>query len=238
MSTTPSPGMTPSTHPPARVPTVHLVDDEASVRDALAFLFQSHGLHARGHASGPAFLDVVDHDPAALAGCILLDVRMEPMSGLQVHDALVERAVGLPVLFLTGHGDIPMAVEALKKGAFDFVEKPFVADALVQRVQRALAVDEARQAADSEEGERHARLASLSEREREVMVRVAAGKLNKVIADELDIAVRTVEVHRARVFGKLGVRSAAEVATLLAASGVAPLHTPGGMSRGRRSDPT
>jgi two-component system response regulator DctR len=147
---------------------------------------------------------------------VLLDVRMEPMSGLQVHDALVARGSGLPVLFLTGHGDIPMAVEALKKGAFDFIEKPSGDAALVERVTRALAVDAARQAADSKEDEVAARLASLSDREREVMLRVAAGKLNKVIADDLCISVRTVEVHRARVFAKLGVRSAAEVATLLA----------------------
>ena len=226
--------MKPSRSTPPSVlvePVVHLVDDEASVRDALDFLFSSHGLAVRAHASGPAFLEALADGP--IAGCILLDVRMEPMSGLQVHDALVERGVGVPVLFLTGHGDIPMAVEALKKGAFDFVEKPFIADALVERVQRALAVDAARQAADSAEDQHAARLASLSEREREVMVRVAAGKLNKVIADELDIAIRTVEVHRARVFAKLGVRSAAEVATLLAARGGPSGHTPPGMSRGR-----
>ena len=207
--------MSPAPAPAPPPPTVHLVDDEAPVRDALAFLFQSHGLAVRAWASGPAFLAALDDAP--LAGCIVLDVRMEPLSGLQVHDALVERGIGLPVLFLTGHGDIPMAVEALKKGAFDFVEKPFGDDALVERVQRALRVDAARQAEDCADGERSARLASLSEREREVMLRVAAGRLNKVIADELGIAVRTVEVHRARVFGKLGVRSAAELATLLAA---------------------
>lgn len=197
-------------------PMVHLVDDEAAVRDALTFLFQSHGLAVRAYASGPEFLASVDAGAGTVAGCVLLDVRMEPLSGLQVHDALVDRGNGVPVLFLTGHGDIPMAVEALKKGAFDFVEKPSGDVALVERVQRALAVDAARQAADSREEETAARLASLSEREREVMHRVAAGKLNKVIADELCISVRTVEVHRARVFGKLGVRSAAEVATLLA----------------------
>jgi two-component system response regulator DctR len=195
-------------------PMVHLVDDETPVRDALAFLFQSHGLAVRAYASGPELLAAADEAP--LAGCILLDVRMEPMSGLQVHDALVARGSGVPVIFLTGHGDIPMAVEALKKGAFDFVEKPSGDVALVERVTRALAVDAARQDADSKDEETVARLASLSEREREVMQRVAAGKLNKVIADELCISVRTVEVHRARVFGKLGVRSAAEVATLLA----------------------
>jgi two-component system response regulator DctR len=171
-------------------PMVHLVDDEAPVRDALSFLFQSHGLAVRCYASGPEFLDAADEAP--LAGCILLDVRMEPMSGLQVHDALVARGSGVPVLFLSGHGDIPMAVEALKKGAFDFVEKPSGDAALVERVTRALAVDAARQDADSKGEETAARLASLSDREREVI--------------------------RARVFGKLGVRSAAEVATLLARS--------------------
>lgn len=199
---------------PSSIATVHLVDDEAAVRDALTFLFQSHGLNARSYASGAEFLQALDS--AALGGCVLLDVRMEPISGLQVHDELLARACRLPVLFLTGHGDIPMAVEALHKGAFDFIEKPFSDTALVDRVLRALSVAEAQLASASQDGERSARLASLSEREREVMARVAAGKLNKVIADELCISMRTVEVHRARVFAKLEVRSAAELATLLA----------------------
>ena len=183
----------------------------------LAFLLASRGLDVRPYASGPELLAVLDAAPRPLTGVFLLDIRMEPMSGLRVFDELAARRLRNPVLFLSGHGDIPMAVEALKKGAFDFVEKPFGDDALVERVQRALRVDAARQAEDCADGERSARLASLSEREREVMLRVAAGRLNKVIADELGIAVRTVEVHRARVFGKLGVRSAAELATLLAA---------------------
>jgi two-component system, LuxR family, response regulator DctR len=194
--------------------TVYLVDDEAPVRDALAFLFTSHGLAVQAFDGGQALLAALDAAP--LAGCILLDVRMEPMSGLQVQDELAARGVRLPVIFLTGHGDVPMAVDALKKGAFDFVEKPFSGDALVERVQRALRVAEAQQASRAVGDERGARLASLTEREREVMQRVAAGKLNKVIADELNVSMRTVEVHRARVFAKLGVRSAAEVATLLA----------------------
>jgi two-component system response regulator DctR len=208
---------TPPASPPP--PTVHLVDDEAAVRDALAFLFGSHGIPVRTYEGGPALLAALD-DPASAAAfacaCILLDVRMEPMSGLQVHDALIQRGVAAPVMFLSGHGDIPMAVEALKRGAFDFVEKPFSDDALVQRVQRALAVAQSRAATNADDAERAARLASLTEREHEVMLRVATGRLNKQIADELGIAIRTVEVHRARVFAKLGVRSAAEVATLLA----------------------
>jgi two-component system response regulator DctR len=195
-------------------PAVHLVDDEAPVRDALAFLFRMHGLATRSYASGPELLAALD--AAGLRGCIVLDVRMEPMSGLQLHDELVARGVTLPVLFLSGHGDIPMAVDALKKGAFDFVEKPFSDAALVERVQRALRLEALQREARGDDEDGAARLASLTEREREVMHRVAAGKLNKVIADELAIAVRTVEVHRARVFAKLGVRSAAEVATLLA----------------------
>ncbi|OYY61448.1 MAG: DNA-binding response regulator [Burkholderiales bacterium 28-67-8] len=195
-------------------PCVHIVDDEASVRDALTFLFGSHGLAARSYDGGPALMQALDSGP--LRGCIVLDVRMEPHSGLQVHDALVERGVRVPVIFLSGHGDIPMAVDALKKGAFDFLEKPFAGDALVERVQRALRVEAAQQASAARGDEREARMASLSEREREVMLRVAAGKLNKVIADELHVSMRTVEVHRAWVYAKLGVRSGAEVATLLA----------------------
>ena len=193
---------------------MHLVDDEAAVRDALTFLMRSHGLAVYAYASGSALLERLDATP--LRGCIVLDVRMEPLSGLQVHDALRERKVTLPVLFLSGHGDIAMAVDALQKGAFDFIEKPFSGDALVQRVQRALALEAAHQQQRSTQGDTSERLHSLTERELAVMHLVAAGKLNKVIADELCVSVRTVEVHRARVFAKLGVRSSAEVATLLA----------------------
>jgi two-component system response regulator DctR len=196
------------------VPAVHLVDDEGPVRDALTFLLQSHGLAVRAYASGPDFLVALAAQP--LRGCMVLDVRMEPMSGLQLHDELLARQVPLPVLFLSGHGDIPMAVDALQKGAFDFLEKPFSGDALVQRVQRALALEAATHAQQTEHLHEKDRLASLTEREHAVMLMVAAGKLNKVIADALCVSVRTVEVHRSRVFAKLGVRSSAEVATLLA----------------------
>jgi two-component system response regulator DctR len=202
----------------AATPAVHLVDDEASVRDGLTFLLQSHGLRVLSYASGPEFLAALDSEGAR--GCIVLDVRMEPMSGLQVFDELLERHSMLPVLFLSGHGDIPMAVDALQKGAFDFLEKPFNGDALVSRVQRALAQEDAYHSQHTVHLQEADRLASLSERERAVMHLVAAGKLNKVIADELCVSVRTVEVHRARVFAKLGVRSSAEVATLLTRLGL------------------
>ncbi len=196
---------------------VHLVDDEAPVRAALEFLLISHGLRVHCYDGGPALLArLTDTANTPLRGCILLDVRMEPMSGLQVHDELVARGVQVPVIFLTGHGDIRMAVDALKKGAFDFVEKPFGDTALVDQVRNAMAADEAQQARLAEGDSRGAKLAGLTQREQDVMHRVAAGKLNKVIADEMNVSMRTVEVYRARVYAKLGVRSSAEVATLLA----------------------
>jgi two-component system response regulator DctR len=201
----------------AKTGIVYLVDDEAAVRDALGFLLGSRGLTVRTFADGAALLAEVDAAPRPMAGVFLLDVRMEPMSGLRVFDELASRRLRNPVLFLSGHGDIPMAVEALKNGAFDFLEKPYSDNALADRIEQALAVDSAMRQTNARTEERSARLASLTEREHEVMQRVAAGKLNKVIADELNVSVRTVEVHRARVYAKLGVRSAAEVATLLAA---------------------
>jgi len=195
--------------------TVHLVDDDPGVRDALAFLLRSRGLDVRTFDGGPALLAALDAGKPP-RGVFLLDVRMEPMTGTRLHDELLARGLKNPVLFLTGHGDIPMVVEALKKGAFDFLEKPYSDNALADRIAQALAVDAAMQAEGAQAAELAARLASLTEREQEVMTRVAAGKLNKVIADELHVSIRTVEVHRARVFAKLGVRSAAEVATLIA----------------------
>jgi two-component system, LuxR family, response regulator DctR len=197
------------------MPVVYLADDEAPVRDALAFMLQSRGLIVRAFGDGPALLAALAEHAGPPQGCFLLDIRMEPMSGLALHDALKERGINNPVLFLSGHGDIPMAVSALKKGAFDFLEKPYSDNSLADRVEQALAVDAASRQQDAVSAERKARFASLSGREREVMLRVAAGKLNKVIADELCVSQRTVEVHRARVFAKLGVRSSAEVATLL-----------------------
>ncbi|WP_210546339.1 response regulator transcription factor [Rhodoferax sp. PAMC 29310] len=196
-------------------PCVHLLDDEPPVRAALEFLLASHGLPVCSYDTGPALLTGVSQ-PAAARGCILLDVRMEPMSGLQVHDELMARHIELPVIFLTGHGDISMAVAALKKGAFDFVEKPFGDAALVDRVREAMAVDEAHQSRLAAGDVRGAKLAGLTHREKDVASRVAAGKLNKVIADEMNVSMRTVEVYRARVYAKLDVRSSAELATLLA----------------------
>jgi two-component system, LuxR family, response regulator DctR len=209
--------------------TVYVVDDEDAVRDSLSFLLRSRGLYVRAFASGAELLAMLDQKqihkhaaPVDVRGCFLLDFRMEAMSGAVIHDALLARHLSNPVLFLTGHGDVPMAVSALKKGAFDFLQKPYSDNELVDRIEQALAVDASLRQHDAHASERtkqlNLRLGSLTEREREVMQRVAAGKMNKVIADELCISLRTVEVHRARVFAKLKVRSAAEVATLLSAA--------------------
>ena len=201
---------------PSVVARAYLVDDDPGVRDALDYLLTSRGLAVSSHASGPALLAALRSGPQPPRGVFLLDIRMEPMSGTQLHDELIALRLRNPVLFLTGHGDVPMAVEALKKGAFDFLEKPHGDNALADRVVQALAVEAAMHEKDARSAERSARLATLTDREREIAARVVAGKLNKVIADELHIAVRTVEVHRARVFAKMGVRSAAELATQIA----------------------
>jgi two-component system response regulator DctR len=206
------------------IPIVYLVDDEEVVRDALAWLLRSRRLLSEGFASAEDF-------DAWLAGCraagraewpqapscLVLDMRMPGTSGLVLFDRLVERGLAglLPVIFLTGHGDVPTAVSAVQRGAFDFVEKPFSNNALVDRIERALraSAQALRQRRADKTVERA--VAELTEREREVMQRVLAGRPNKLIADELTISVRTVEVHRARVFEKMHVHSAVELANLL-----------------------
>jgi len=191
---------------------LHIVDDEEVIRDALAWLAQSRGLAARGHAGGQAFLDSIgEHDPGG--DCVLLDVRMPDMNGVAVFDQLIGRGLlpRLPVIFLTGHGDVPMAVDSLKRGAFDFFEKPFNDNQLMDRVDQALAASRAAAASDQV----RARLATLSAREREVLDLILAGKMNKVVADELGISMRTVEVHRAHIFDKMQVKTAVELAGLL-----------------------
>ena len=216
--------MTLSLDPQLGLPVVYLVDDEDVVRDALAWLLRSRRLLSEGFASADAFEAWLT--PKLAAGtspwpgspaCLVLDVRMPGTSGLVLFDRLAERGLlpVLPILFLTGHGDVPMAVSAVKRGAFDFVEKPFSNNTLVDRIEQALALSAqallARRGRDSAERA----LAELTEREREVMHLVIAGRPNKLIADDLSISVRTVEVHRARVFEKMNVKSAVELANKL-----------------------
>lgn len=194
---------------------LHIVDDEEVIRDSLAWLAQSRGISAVTYESGAAFLAMLNSaaqfDPQG--DCVLLDVRMPDISGSTLFDLLAARDLTrrLPVIFLTGHGDVPMAVDTLKRGAFDFFEKPFNDNKLMDRVQEALAASRDAGA----DAEIHTRLASLSIREREVLDLILAGKMNKVIADELGISMRTVEVHRAHIFDKMNVKTAVELARLL-----------------------
>ncbi|MGE4280483.1 MAG: response regulator transcription factor [Magnetospirillum sp.] len=191
---------------------VFIVDDDEAIRDALSWLFQSRGVAVKSYDSAEAFL--AEWRPGQ-SGCLLLDIRMSGMSGLDLFDRLREVSASLPVIFLTGHGDVPMAVSALKKGAMDFVEKPFNDNELVDRVIEALALSAQRREREADSAGIASRLASLTARERQVMDLVLAGKLNKVIADDLGITMRTVEVHRAHVFEKMGVKTAVELAQLL-----------------------
>jgi two-component system, LuxR family, response regulator DctR len=209
----------------AGIPVVYIVDDEEVVRDALAWLLRSRRLLSEGFASADAFaawLEAQGKPWPRAPGCMLLDVRMPGTSGLALFERLADAGLvtALPVIFLTGHGDVPTAVAAVKRGAFDFVEKPFSNNSLVDRVEQALAQSAA--ALEQRLGRDAAAeaLSELTDREREVMRLVIEGRPNKLIADELEISVRTVEVHRARVFEKMDVRSAVELANLLRDKGL------------------
>lgn len=191
---------------------VFLIDDDEAIRDALGWLLQSRKLECRAFACAEDFLAAWTPQ---LGGCVLLDIRMGGMSGLELFDLLRERGNQMPVIFLTGHGDVPMAVGALKKGAFDFFEKPFNDNDLVNRIVEALQADRQLRAAAADSDSLNGRLARLTARERQIMDLVLAGKYNKVIADELQISMRTVEVHRANLFDKMGVKTAVELAQLM-----------------------
>ena len=197
---------------------IFIVDDDASVRDALAWLLRSRRLCSELFDSAEAFLALLDASfQVTQPCCLLLDVRMPGISGLALFDRLVERGLHLavPVIFLTGHADVATAVAMVKRGAFDFCEKPFSDNALVDRVEQALAQSGAIVAQQQAQQQRHARLTDLTERERDVMNLVVDGLPNKLIADQLSISVRTVEVHRARVFDKMNVKSAVDLANVL-----------------------
>ena len=198
--------------------TVYIVDDDAGVRDALAWLLRSRRLLSESFDSAEAFdARISSHFAVTSPSCVLLDVRMAGLSGLATFEKLIGYGLQptLPVIFLTGHADVPTAVAAVKQGAFDFCEKPFSDNALVDRIEQALAHSAAALAQHSESSGRQARLDGLTEREKAVMRLVVDGLPNKLVADQLDISVRTVEVHRARVFDKMGVKSAVELVNLL-----------------------
>jgi len=197
-------------------PQAYLVDDDEAIRDALSWLLKSRGLANAAFDSAESFLAAWSGE---MSGCVVLDMRMSGMSGLDCFDRLRERESTLPVIFLTGHGDVPLAVATLKKGAFDFFEKPFNDNALVTRIEEAMALDARQRAANATVDSVKARLSCLTTRERQIMELVLAGKFNKVIADELNISMRTVEVHRANLFDKMQVKTAVELANLLKTGG-------------------
>jgi two-component system, LuxR family, response regulator DctR len=201
---------------------VYVVDDDAGVRDALAWLLRSRRHLHESYANAEDFWAQIQQVVPRQACCVLLDVRMPGMSGLALFEKLLTlpwRAT-LPVIFLTGHADVPTAVDAVKRGAFDFCEKPFSDNALVDRVEQALAQSSQALVQLQDRQHIHNRITELTDRERDVMRLVTQGLPNKLIADQLLISVRTVEVHRARVFDKMGVKSAVELANLLQAPSI------------------
>jgi len=187
--------------------TVHVVDDDASIRDSLRWLMESVGLKVSTYESAQAFLQ---HSDDAV-GCVLLDVRLRGMSGLELQRRLVAKGFRLPIIFITGHGEVNMAVQAMKMGAVDFVTKPFDDQLLLDAVQHALTQTQLASEKDAQREQVARHLAALSPRERQVLDKVIAGKQNKVIADELNISGKTVEAHRARVMDKMQARNLAEL---------------------------
>jgi two-component system, LuxR family, response regulator FixJ len=189
-------------------PLVYVIDDDEAVRDSLAILLESVGLAHAVYGSALDFLDAYDPDRHA---CIVTDIRMPGMSGLELQQRLLESRCEAPLIFITGHGDVPMAVNAMKRGAADFIQKPFRDQELIDRIHQALEQDKARRVARNEEREIRERIKTLTPREAEVMERVVSGQANKVIAMDLGVSQRTVELHRARVMRKLRMRSLAEL---------------------------
>jgi two-component system response regulator FixJ len=187
-------------------PLVYVVDDDDAVRDSLLLLLRSIGIAGKAFATATDFLDA--YDPKQHS-CLVTDIRMPGMSGLELQRELKERGAPIPVILITGHGDVPMAVEAMKDGALDFIEKPFRDQELLDRIQQALSRDEEDRSKNLEALSIHERLTTLTPRETEVMELVVQGHANKVIAQDLGVSQRTVEIHRARVMEKMGMRSLA-----------------------------
>jgi two-component system response regulator FixJ len=189
-------------------PIVHIVDDDKAIRDSLSFLMKSVGFESRAYTSAEAFLDQADLEKP---GCLVVDVRMQGMSGLELQHLLSERGSKLPVIIITGHGDVPMAVQAMKAGAVDFLEKPYNNELLITRIRQCLKEISVEQDRESKVADAKSQLAQLTPRELEVMNLLVAGKHNKAIADNLDISVRTAEAHRAKVMKKLHADSLSDI---------------------------
>jgi RNA polymerase sigma factor (sigma-70 family) len=189
-------------------PTVYIVDDDQSIRHAMEFLMRSVGIDYAIFHSGDDFLDKYSSD---FAGCLLLDIRMPGLGGLELQEKLIEMGSTLPIIFITGHGDVPMAVEAMQKGAVDFIQKPFRDQELLERIGAAMQVDRERRSEQRLKADVLERISKLTKREKEVLDLVVTGKPNKVIAFELGVSQRTVEIHRARVMEKMQARSLADL---------------------------
>jgi RNA polymerase sigma factor (sigma-70 family) len=193
---------------PVTKATVFVVDDDQAMRNSLKWLIESVGVQVESFASADEFLR---HYQPGRPGCLVADVRMPGMSGLDLQDYLVEHSIRIPVVIITGHGDVPMAVRAMKAGAVDFIEKPFNDEALLDAIRRAVAFEEQQRSYESEHHQIQQRLASLTPREHEVMDMVTEGKSNKEIANTLGVSAKTIEAHRARVMEKMQAGSLAEL---------------------------
>ena len=187
---------------------IHVVDDDEALRDSMTWMLEGNNYQVATYESAEAFLRVIS---PAMAGCVVLDVRMPGMNGLELFEELGRRRCALPVVFITGHGDVPMAVSALKKGAVDFIEKPFSEADMLRLIEQCLTLERDNRDKRLQEADTVRRLDHLTQREREVLELIIIGKLNKQIADVLGISIKTVEVHRARVMEKMGVNSLAEL---------------------------
>jgi len=197
-------------------PTVFLVDDDNAVRDALELLLDSAGLSTVSYSSAAAFLEDFDRN---CRGCLVLDIRMPGMSGMELQAALAEKSVNIPIIFLTGHGNVSMSARAFRTGAIDFLEKPFDENILLERIQEAIRLDQSNQTVAARRVNASTRMASLTPREREVMLLIVAGNANKEIATKLDLSTRTIETHRGHILEKTGAQSLADLIELAIASG-------------------
>lgn len=189
-------------------PIVHVIDDDEAVRDSISMLLETANIEHAVYASAIDFLNAYND---AMCGCLVLDIRMPVMTGLELQETLNQRNSSLPIIFITGHGDIPMAVEAMRRGALDFLRKPFGEDDLLQRVNEALARAKHKRESHAAQSQIQEHFESLSPREKEVFERVASGQANKFVAIELGISERTVEIHRSQVMKKMGARSLAQL---------------------------
>jgi two-component system response regulator FixJ len=196
---------------------IHVVDDDAAMRDSLAFLLDVNGFQPKTYESANAFLSAA---ATRAASCVISDIRMPGLSGIELVRALKSRGEACPVILITGHGDVALAVEAMKAGAVDFIEKPFDDAALLSAIRAALDTRSAKQGDSAAKKEAEARLADLSPRERDVLLGLVAGKINKVIAHDLNISPRTVEVYRANLMAKTGAHSMSELMRLALAAGL------------------